>query len=551
MKTTIALLFLTGCLLIGEQGFAQKNKAVDQVTFHTVHRVKSKTGVHELFQQYFQKIPVYNVYQKCLLQGGNSSCTLLQEELILDESLWITYQQAQKVTTNQEPVFVYENGEYRLCKLETAFLNKDYPVSILWGYDAVNHEPLYLKRLYAMNHDSAVSCAVYNPNPIVSSNTIYGSPLVDNSDQNSIELTQARSFKNTVVSFNEITKQLELENASFKLVDVSLPAIPVPLFTATPLDYTRDEDEFEAINAFYHLNAFMNYVQDSLGYDALLNQQVEIDVHALNGQDNSLFRTAGNPQILFGNGGVDDAEDGQVVVHELAHAILFFATGGTNSGVERNAIEEAVADYLAASYSKSIDEFNWENIPSWDGHNEFWDGRVVNSSKVYPADFFNNIYLDAEIWSSTMMKIEEVLGRKTTNELQLESSFFYHQGMTMPQAGEYLLKADSLLNSGKNSVLLAERLCAKGLLLNCNQFIESYDEVLTVDFNQLGQRIIRFSASIKTFDQLEVYDTSGKRCMNDHGDLQFSYAVPSLSSGIYFLKLSNSATQKVIKIILL
>lgn len=85
---------------------------------------------------------------------------------------------------------------------------------------------------------------------------------------------------------------------------------------------------------------------------------------------------------------------------------------------------QGVGDYLAASYSRSKNkwtpenpEYNWAF--SWDGHNEFWDGRITNYYVKYPDGLTGDLHTDGQIWSSCNMKIWEEIGRKASDKVQL------------------------------------------------------------------------------------------------------------------------------------
>ena len=76
------------------------------------------------------------------------------------------------------------------------------------------------------------------------------------------------------------------------------------------------------------------------------------------------------------------------------------------------------------SYSRSKNmwepndpEYNWLFI--WDGHNEFWDGRVTNYNKKYPEGLVGENYKDGQIWSTCNMKIWEEIGREASDKVHL------------------------------------------------------------------------------------------------------------------------------------
>src|SRR6185369_15961153 len=76
-------------------------------------------------------------------------------------------------------------------------------------------------------------------------------------------------------------------------------------------------------------------------------QQVRINQF---GGDNSFYRNGTKKlTITFGKGGVDDAEDAEVVVHEYGHSVQDDQVPGFGSSEEAGSIGEAFGDYLAVS----------------------------------------------------------------------------------------------------------------------------------------------------------------------------------------------------------
>ena len=71
------------------------------------------------------------------------------------------------------------------------------------------------------------------------------------------------------------------------------------------------------------------------------------------GQDNS-FATDKQDEIRFGKGGVDDAEDAEVILHEYGHAIHFSQSPTFYTSVESGLIGEGFGDYWAVTVSNVI-----------------------------------------------------------------------------------------------------------------------------------------------------------------------------------------------------
>ena len=117
--------------------------------------------------------------------------------------------------------------------------------------------------------------------------------------------------------------------------------------------YNRSQDEFEQVMAYYWITESQKYIQ-SLGFGSTRrpvnkeSQRLRINQY---GVDNS-FATTHKDEIRLGKGGVDDAEDGEVILHEYGHAIHFsqnFAFASTEAG----SISEGFGDYWAVTTTRS------------------------------------------------------------------------------------------------------------------------------------------------------------------------------------------------------
>src|SRR3954447_14059697 len=91
-----------------------------------------------------------------------------------------------------------------------------------------------------------------------------------------------------------------------------------PAYSKTnTFSFNRHDDEFEQTMAYYWITEAQKYIQ-SLGFGTVLRpvnmqpQNVRINQWGL---DNSFETTKPLPQLRFGKGGVDDAEDAEVILH--------------------------------------------------------------------------------------------------------------------------------------------------------------------------------------------------------------------------------------------
>src|SRR4051794_30869795 len=120
--------------------------------------------------------------------------------------------------------------------------------------------------------------------------------------------------------------------------------------------YHRTDDRFEQVMAYYWVTEAQRYIQ-SLGfgtgkYPPVNMQSQRVRINQL-GADNSFATDHPVNELRFGKGGVDDAEDAEVILHEYGHAV-HFAQGFAFASEEAGAISEAFGDYLAADVTNVL-----------------------------------------------------------------------------------------------------------------------------------------------------------------------------------------------------
>jgi hypothetical protein len=405
-------------------------------------------------------------------------------------------------------------------------------------------------------------CSHYAPDPISSSGSSYSqSPFLDNNDANNSALEAEIQFDSVEVTLD--TGTYFLQNDYVRIREHSLPNV-APVSSSTPnFDFTRDQSGFEDANILYHISNFWHYI-DGLGYGTEMNYSIPVDAHGFNGDDQSAFDNFTNPpQLTFGEGGVDDGEDADVIVHEYTHAISHALAPFTNSGGERRALDEGVCDYTAVSYSKKYTNHLYSEVFNWDGHNQFWDGRIAWRNDPYPQALTGSFYQNAELWSSALVHIENNLSRDLTHEILFESIRNYQSGMTMRQAANLFIQADSNLTGGANYPVISHILLDRGFIqesavprppgiiadaeiVNHNSFIEIKN---TYGFTyQNGSLEVKASSPLKS---ISVYNISGKLVFqSEPGSDHYRLAASKLpGSGLYIIELKTGNTTRVQKIV--
>ena len=531
----------------------------------------TKRTKHFLFAVYYQNLPIYNHTIKISLDENfnilsvKKECTYLsllenytvENELNewtkknIDETILSKWNNIRFLKSKQYQIYL-ENEKPQIVLQLTAW-NKSFDEAILIGLDgAILKEINYARHLLK---DTLVAAKVFKPDPLTTLNKQYGGIYIDNNDVNDTWINNAYFTVNLPISFNDSSQLFLLENGFVRIEDFESPNI-LPTTNTTPnFIFTRNQPGFEECNIVYHITQFQNYIA-SIGYDTLLTDGITADAHGQFGSDNSVFvRNGGNPTLSFGTGGVDDAEDADVIIHEYCHGISWSANGNDNFSNERAGLDEGVADYFATSYSRSLNTYNWENMFSWDGHNSFWTGRIANTTTNYGTT--NDMYQLGEIWNSAMSAISTNLGNFITDQLMLESLHFFTNNTTLPEAAMYVLKADTLLFNGMNTPNICAHFQLRNIL-NSNCLPVSIAEIQNSPVCQLvntmgfakGENSLSILFPNYTNGSYVITDMTGKTIAKElfRSSKNLAISPEKLQTGIYLLTLKIGTQTQTFKI---
>ena len=215
--------------------------------------------------------------------------------------------------------------------------------------------------------------------------------------------------------------------------------------------YNRSQDEFEQVMAYYWITEAQKYIQ-GLGFGSSFRavnkepQRVRINQW---GVDNS-FATTHKDELRFGKGGVDDAEDAEVILHEYGHAI-HFSQNFSFASEEAGAISEGFADYWAVTVTDVVaQQHGWaeqEPLPcvaDWDSTSYTRDTphclRRLDTDLHYPQDLDGEVHHDGQIWSRALWDIRQSVGHVKADTLILEGSMNF-PGTTMPDLAQRTVDA--------------------------------------------------------------------------------------------------------------
>jgi len=217
--------------------------------------------------------------------------------------------------------------------------------------------------------------------------------------------------------------------------------------TGSGFIYTRDQDQFEQTMGYHWVTQAQRYIQ-SLGFGSTLppvnkrQQLLRIDQF---GGDNSFYRNGTKKlTITLGKGGVDDAEDGEVIVHEYGHSVQDDQVPGFGSTLEAGSIGEAFGDYLAVTVSSAVTRdtsFQEPCVADWDS-TSYTPGpihclRRVDGTKHYPEDVEGEVHADGELWSAALWRARGLIRNSMlTDKVIIAAQFGFKPNTTFRAAAQ-------------------------------------------------------------------------------------------------------------------
>lgn len=336
----------------------------------------------------------------------------------------------------------------------------------------------------------SVDAKIFDPNPVTALNQ---PSLRDNDDSASAVPDSAY----TIVTLEGLSSDDSMSGAHVAVSELEAP-VTLRAKPSAGLLFDRSQDEFEEVMVYAHIDRSQRYMQ-SLGFTgakAIVPYAIPVDAHGVDGADNSYYRftTPGRGRLVFGDGGVDDAEDADIILHEYGHAIQdsIVPAGFTGAAAsEARAMGEGFGDYWAfsSSYAANVasgaDAFcvgNWDALCGQGPSTECSYPpsatclRRVDGTKTM-ADYIRSggngtEHRNGEIWSAAlgaifldavaMSGIDE--GRRLADRTILESHFGMPPNPTYRTAAIRMLDADRRLNAGRLEPAICSAMTLRGIL---------------------------------------------------------------------------------------
>ena len=216
---------------------------------------------------------------------------------------------------------------------------------------------------------------------------------------------------------------------------------------------------FEEVMAYYHIDAALRYLEE-LGYRgarAIFRKPLPVNVNG--SRDDNSWYSPEERMLTFGTGDIDDAEDGETILHELGHAIQDAICPGFGQSTQAAAMGEGFGDYFAAGFFESRKPARYrDTVMSWDGlllglrqRSDPPSLRRLDGALTF-ADFDEqgDEHDNGVIWSATLWQICSALGREVAGPIIVESHFQLDGFTTFARGARAIIDADRNLYGGRH-----------------------------------------------------------------------------------------------------
>ena len=234
--------------------------------------------------------------------------------------------------------------------------------------------------------------------------------------------------------------------------------------------YNRSQDEFEQVMGYYWVTQAQLYLQ-SLGFGStrrpvnMESQDLRINTW---GVDNS-YSWDKHDVMRFGKGGVDDAEDSEVILHEYGHAIHDSQVASFGTSLEAGSIGEGFGDYFAVTvtnyYAPTPDA---PCVADWDAVSYTSTVphclRRVDSNLHYPANVRGEVHADGRLWSRALWDIRQGLGREKADTAIVEAQFAFAADTSFAAAATTTVATAQSLYGSAAAQVVHDAFAARGFI---------------------------------------------------------------------------------------
>ncbi len=450
----------------------------DKKELRLIQDTESLIGRCIRFQQYIHEIPVFggiitvnfDTYGKITQLNTCHAMDALAQPV--NAAKMCTKEEAEKIARGaiKEPITIRPKMN---IGIDQFYFPMEKEIVLTWRVTIPTRKPLHSWRVFVDSYarkvlqiDDEIDFVVegeglaFNPNPVVTAN--------DNTFFEGTTPEATLDAERETVPLHELEDPVGglhyLKGPYVEIVDLDGNGIGIPAeASASNFKYNRNNDNFEAVMVYYHIDAYQRYIQDVLSITSACpatpgDTRIHADPH--DETDTMAWFDPITKDLHFSNsdpGVPDRGEDGDCMVHEYGHAILKMIAGwhapvpGTNR-YEARAIGEGFGDVSAClyfcqagnGYQREIFE-DWIFAPA--------GMRSILSTADYSGFLTGsgNHYANSRIWTGTIWDIFLALGgdsavvadwaspRDEVLKALIASLSLYVGTESMPDAAEALL----------------------------------------------------------------------------------------------------------------
>lgn len=279
---------------------------------------------------------------------------------------------------------------------------------------------------------------VFDPSPVVSQQN---GDLKDAADADSAVPAAAYS----TVTLKNLDGSGYLRGSWARVINKTSGKQPAAYSSTNTFNFTRSNDKFEQVTAYHAVDQVQTWIQ-SLGFTNINNESQDLKINT-DTADNSAFYYPAD-YIELGSGGVDDAEDVEVVWHEYGHAVHYAQVPNYGTNHDSNSIGEGFGDYLAAAMTQGNSPDTaitpWACVMDWDSVSYTSTKphciRRLDTGKTL-ADETGEVHDDGEIWSHALWEINKAFGREKATKIILEAQFNFSPSTSFEAAAQRTVDA--------------------------------------------------------------------------------------------------------------
>jgi len=252
--------------------------------------------------------------------------------------------------------------------------------------------------------------------------------------------------------------------------------------TTNTFAYTRHQDQFEQVMAYFWVNQAQEYLQ-SLGFTgepgalpAIVHQSFPVKIDQYGG-DNS-YQTDKPYRVRLGKGGVDDAEDAEVIVHEYGHAVHASQVPGYGTSLDAGSIGEAFGDYLGVTVGlAAAGQYGWP-VKAEKACPMDWDSTSYTDAPhcirrfdtgMTVATREGEVHADGQIWSQALWEIRQGyqarhLGTRAWDTTLVDAQFRFAPDTSFSAAAKATYDTALARDGAAAAALVKDRFAARGIV---------------------------------------------------------------------------------------